>query len=80
MRQRCNNPKASGYRYYGARGVKVCPEWDSYEAFVAAMGERPIGLTLDRIDPFGNYEASNCRWATWETQNQNKRHRALVKA
>jgi hypothetical protein len=73
MRQRCNNPKASGYEYYGGLGISVCPEWSSFAVFLTDMGERPDGLTLDRVDPFGDYEKSNCRWATWETQNQNKR-------
>lgn len=74
MRQRCNNPKANGFRYYGGKGVAVCKRWDSFEAFLQDMGERPPGMTLDRIDPSGNYELANCRWATWETQNRNKRN------
>lgn len=73
MRQRCNNPNANGFRYYGGRGIAVCQRWDSFEAFLHDMGERPPGLTLDRINPDGNYEPGNCRWATWETQNRNKR-------
>lgn len=72
MRQRCNNPKAKGFRYYGGRGITVCQRWDSFEAFLNDMGERPPGLTLDRIEADGNYEPGNCRWATWETQNRNK--------
>lgn len=73
MRQRCNNPKASGYKYYGAKGVAVCDRWQSFKLFLEDMGERPDGLTLDRINPFGNYEPSNCRWATWSEQSENKR-------
>lgn len=73
MRQRCNNPKASGYSYYGGSGITVCERWDDYQNFLSDMGERPEGLTLDREDPNGNYEPGNCRWATWETQNNNKR-------
>lgn len=76
MRQRCSNPRASGFKYYGGRGVKVCRRWDSYQAFLSDMGERPDGLTLDRIDPFGDYEPNNCRWATWEQQQKNKRKAA----
>lgn len=73
MRQRCNNPKASGYRYYGGKGVSVCERWNAYELFLQDMGPRPDGLTLDRKDPFGNYEPGNCRWADWFEQNRNKR-------
>lgn len=76
MRQRCNNPAASGYEYYGGQGVTVCERWDSFENFLTDMGERPDGLTLDREDPTGNYEPRNCRWATWHTQNNNKRKAA----
>lgn len=55
-----------------ALGVKICDRWREFENFYADMGE-PNGLTLDRIDPFGGYEPENCRWATWETQRENKR-------
>ena len=72
MRQRCRNPNQHDYRWYGALGVKVCERWDSFEAFFADMGPAN-GLTLDRIDPTGNYEPSNCRWASWEVQRANKR-------
>jgi len=78
MRQRCNNPRANGFRYYGGRGVTVCERWDDYANFLSDMGERPTGLTLDRRDPYGNYEPSNCRWETWTVQNNNKRTHALV--
>ena len=78
MRQRCNNPRATSYAHYGGRGIKVCERWSSYEAFLQDMGERPAGLTLDREDVDGNYEPSNCRWATWQVQNTNKRPRAIT--
>jgi hypothetical protein len=78
MKQRCNNPKAISYPWYGALGVKVCERWEnSLEAFAADMGRKPTpDHTLDRIDPFGDYEPSNCRWATRaeQTLNQRKRH------
>lgn len=72
MIQRCANPKAHDYRWYGALGVEVCERWRSFENFYADMGE-PNGLTLDRINPMGDYKPSNCRWASWETQRMNKR-------
>ena len=74
MRQRCNNPKADNYYYYGGRGITVCTRWDSFENFLADMGERPDGLTLDRYPDFnGNYEAGNCRWVTSKQQAANRR-------
>lgn len=73
MLQRCENPEAKGYEYYGGRGVTVCEAWHSYENFVADMGQRPKGRTLDRENPYGNYERGNCRWATPAEQAANKR-------
>lgn len=75
MRQRCKNPNQHDYRWYGALGVSVCERWNSFESFYSDMGPS-YGLTLDRINPFGDYEPSNCRWATWETQRKNKRANA----
>ena len=74
MKNRCRNPNISDYQYYGAKGVTVCDRWDnSFEAFLSDMGERPEGMTLDRINPFGNYEPDNCRWADYQTQRNNRR-------
>jgi hypothetical protein len=76
MHKRCENPNATNYAYYGGRGIAVCARWcgeRGFEHFLADMGERPEGLTLDRRDAEGNYEPSNCRWATHAEQTANRR-------
>lgn len=78
MRNRCFNTKHEKYETYGARGITVCERWESFANFVADMGVRPTGKTLDRINNDGNYEPSNCRWATASEQQYNKRHRTIT--
>jgi len=73
MKDRCSRPKASNYKYYGARGIKVCDRWLKFENFLADMGKRPLGTTLDRVDTNGDYKLSNCRWATATQQINNRR-------
>ena len=73
MKQRCLNPQFSTYRYYGGRGITVCERWLAFANFLADMGEKPEGQTLDRIDGDGDYELANCRWATTWEQARNRK-------
>lgn len=72
MIRRCNDPKHDHYKYYGARGITVDPRWLNFDEFVKDMGERPQGLTLDRIHSGLGYAKWNCRWATPAVQARNR--------
>lgn len=74
MVQRCCNPKAPKWRFYGARGISLCERWRKFDNFVADMGERPgPQYTLDRIDTWSGYGPGNCRWTTYDVQRANRR-------
>jgi hypothetical protein len=75
MVQRTTNPLNPAYPKYGGRGISLDPAWLLFETFLADMGERPEGMSLDRIDNDLGYCKDNCRWASRQTQNRNQRPR-----
>ncbi len=73
MHARCSNPKHPSFENYGARGIRVCRRWESFDAFAADMGPMPERMELDRRDNDGHYSPHNCRWVTKRANNLNKR-------
>jgi hypothetical protein len=74
MLARCGIESATGYARYGGAGVLVCERWHTFSNFLADMGEPPTAMSIDRIDNERGYEPGNCRWATSQTQNENRRN------
>ena len=78
MNQRWTKPLNTKYADYGGRGITVCDRWSTFENFLADMGERPRGLSIERMNNDGNYEPSNCKWATQQEQTRNTRRNRWI--
>jgi hypothetical protein len=80
MRKRCNTPSCVQYKYYGGKGITICQTWDDFAVFLADMGKRPDGMTLDRIDTTKGYSKTNCRWVNQTLQIRNRSNTRYVEA
>lgn len=78
MVERTCDPNCDNYKKYGSRGIGVCERWKTFEHFLEDMGERPEGMTIDRIDSRGDYCKENCRWATQKEQQRNKCNNRMI--
>jgi hypothetical protein len=78
MKQRCLNPNSDRWYTHGARGIRVCDRWLSFENFLEDMGDKPDGLSLERINVNGDYEPNNCKWATRSEQQRNRRDTIII--
>lgn len=72
MHLRCYNKNAKAYKFYGARGIKICERWHDFINFIEDMGKAPKGYSIERIDPFKGYEPSNCKWIPLKDQPYNR--------
>ena len=77
MQERCTSPRHHRYRHYAGRGISIDPRWRDFRNFLQDMGERPLGMTIDRIDNDGDYRKENCRWATMVEQRHSRREPKL---
>lgn len=75
IKARCNDKNHKAYKHYGGRGIKLCTEWESFDVFCRDVGDKPVGHTIDRKDPDGDYCAANCQWVTQTEQIKNQRVR-----
>jgi hypothetical protein len=79
MIERCEKPTCPCYHHYGGRGITVCERWHSFDLFLKDMGARPSrGHSIERLNNNGNYEPSNCKWATAKEQSRNRRSNSLL--
>jgi hypothetical protein len=78
MLQRCRNPNNKGYKYYGGRGIKVCKRWSKFQNFLTDMGDRPEGMTIERVNNDGDYKPSNCKWVSHKENCNNRRNKKIV--
>lgn len=78
MRDRCGNPDHKQWKNYGGRGITVCERWHEFANFIADMGKRPAGMSLDRKDNSAGYSRENCRWATTSQQSRNTRSNRML--
>ena len=79
MLSRCKCVGSSSYKNYGAKGIRVCKEWDKFENFFHDMGKRPSNNhSIERVDPYGNYEPNNCKWILTSEQQNNKRNNHFI--
>jgi len=78
MKARCSNPNNPYYCRYGGRGIEVCKKWNEFKGFLDDMGEKPDGLTIDRINNDKGYSKENCKWSTWKEQQRNRCSNTLL--